>query len=143
MIYGISVLIILIISSIVDIRKKEISIWAIRACMLVSVIRVIAECVGKNLDAAETIVCLLPGVFLLCMAFLSRQSVGYGDGLLALCAAPALGANATCLGFLAAIFISGITSALLLVIKKVGKNSRLPFVPFMTVGMGVALFATV
>lgn len=142
MIYGISILIILIISSIGDIRKQEINIWEILACLAVSIIRIVAECLTGSFDMAEIIVCLLPGAFLISMGLLTRQSVGFGDGLLALSAAPALGASATCIGLLAAIFICGLASALLLTIKRVGKNFRIPFVPFMTLGMGVAMFAT-
>ena len=82
-------------------------------------------------------------MFFILLSFVSRQSVGYGDGLLLLCAGPALGAGVAVMGMIAAVFACGLVSGALLIFKKVGKKAQMPFVPFLTFGMGVMMLAQI
>ena len=133
----------MVISSIGDIRSKEVFLWEILGCLGMSFAAVILSIYGNSFDASDILMSLMPGAFLLLIAYVSRSSMGYGDGLLLLAAGPALGSNVTVMGMIAAVFACGLISGLLLVFKRVGRKARIPFVPFMTFGMGVMLLAQI
>ncbi|WP_022766853.1 prepilin peptidase [Butyrivibrio sp. XPD2006] len=143
MFFGIGVLLIMIISSIGDIRSREVLLWEILGCLGMSFARVALSIYGNSFDASDILMSLMPGAFLLLLAYVSGHGVGYGDGLLLIAAGPALGSNITVMGMIAGIFACGIVSGFLLVFKKVGRKARMPFVPFMTFGLGVMMLAQV
>lgn len=129
--------------SIRDIRKKEILAADIMICAGLSVLRIGFMVYRNEINVFSLMLCLLPGVIMLLISLLSRQSLGYGDGLLALFIGPSLGAGIMCPGIIAAIFLCGICSGVLLILKKAGRGSRLPFVPFMTLGLAVMKLAQI
>ena len=133
----------MIISSIGDIRSKEVFLWEILGCLGMSFAAVILSIYGNSFDASDILMSLMPGAFLLLLAYVSRSSMGYGDGLLLLAAGPALGSHITVMGMIAGVFACGLISGLLLVFKRVGRKAKIPFVPFMTFGMGVMLLAQI
>ncbi len=139
MVFKILTLMIMIISSIEDIRKKEIPVWEIAACGLISAASCIFGALEGNLDAMGVFLSVIPGAAILFIALMSGQSVGYGDGFLLLAAGPSLGPEATAIGLLIALFAGGIFSGVLVALKKAGRRSRFPFVPFMTFGMGAMI----
>lgn len=143
MFFGFGVLLIMVVSSIGDIRSKEVFLWEILGCLGMSFAAVILSIYGNSFDASDILMSLMPGAFLLLIAYVSRSSMGYGDGLLLLAAGPALGSNVTVMGMIAGVFACGLISGLLLVFKRVGRKARIPFVPFMTFGMGVMLLAQI
>lgn len=134
---------IMIVSSICDIRSKEVFLWEILGCFGMSFARVVICIFESSFDASDILMSLMPGAFLLLLAYVSRKNVGYGDGLLLLCAGPALGSSVTVMGMIAGVFACGLISGALLVFKRVGRKARIPFVPFMTFGMGVMMLAQV
>ena len=133
----------MIISSIGDIRSRDVFLWEILGCLGMSFAKVVFSIYAGNFDASDVLMSLMPGVFLLLLSFVSGQSVGYGDGLLILCAGPALGAGVAVMGMVAGVFACGLMSGILLVLKKVGKKAKMPFVPFLTLGMGVMMLAQI
>ena len=133
----------MIVSSVGDIRSREVFLWEILGCLGISFAKVAMNIYGGSFDASDFLMSLMPGVVLILLAFVSRENIGHGDGLLLLCAGPALGSGVTVMGITAGIFACGIISGLLLVFKKVGRKARMPFVPFMTLGMGVMMLAKV
>jgi prepilin signal peptidase PulO-like enzyme (type II secretory pathway) len=139
MIFEICIMLVLVIASIEDVRTKEIPAWEIAACGAIS----IAACVlnvsrGKG-DALGIFMSLLPGAGILFIALMSGQKVGFGDGFLLLAAGPALGPWTSALGLVTALFAGCVFSGILVVIRKAKSSTRIPFVPFMTLGMGAML----
>ena len=143
MYFGIAVLMIMLIASYRDIRNREISLLPIFACGAVSLLRSALDLYRGALDPVDLLLSLLPGALFLIIALVSREGVGYGDGLLLLVAGPALGFVTAALGATTAVFASGMTSGVLLTLRRVGRKTKLPFVPFLTFGMGVMIFAKV
>jgi leader peptidase (prepilin peptidase)/N-methyltransferase len=143
MIFGIMILLILLAAAFCDIRKKEISLLFIVSCGAVSLLRIAVSFYEGAADPKDVLVSMIPGAILLLTALVTREGVGYGDGLLLLFAGPALGGTSAVLGAVAALFASGLFSGLLLTLKKAGRKTRLPFVPFLSLGMGVMLLAKV
>ena len=138
MFFEAGILIMLLITSIEDIRKKEILLWEIIAIAALSVTEGVTRYCKGSFDAADFALSLIPGAILLILAFLTRQEVGCGDGLMVLAAGPGLGFFVTLTGLSAAVFISGIFSGIFLVMKKAKRKTKIPFAPFLTIGMMAA-----
>ena len=143
MVLKICVLAMMLVCSITDIRKQEIPAWELCAFFALSAVGCILQFLGGDTDVVMMALSLLPGVLILLLSFITREGIGYGDGLVALFLGPALGLKCTGTGLILAFFASSVFSAVLLFTKRAGRNHRIPFVPFMTLGMGVMMFAPI
>lgn len=137
-------MIMLAFCSIQDIREKKISLWKLKIYGLFSA----AVCIQKLLspdDRSVLLVCqfltgLIPGVFLLLFAKITKEAVGYGDGLILVFIGLSLGFW-ECLG----IFFAGLLGAFLAAVAAVllfgGKRGlEIPFLPFLFTGMAGGYF---
>ncbi len=131
------------IASYRDIRSREIALLPILACGMISLVKVAWDFYCGVADPVDLLLSLLPGALFLIIALVSREGIGYGDGLLLLSAGPALGFVTAALGATTAVFASGMISGVLLTLRRVGRKTKLPFVPFLAFGMGVMIFAKV
>ncbi len=143
MYFGITVLIIMIIAAVTDLRCRQIPLLFIGAAAAASILRIICGIYSMDAEFTDILMALSPGAVLILIAFLTREGVGYGDGLLVLAAGPALGGYAALFGTIAALFANGIFSGVMLALRRAGKMTRIPFVPFLALGMGVMLLAKV
>lgn len=134
MIFKIGILVIFAITSIEDIRKKEIHLWEILTCGVLSVAAEAMAFYQGTFDLTDLLLSLLPGALMLFLSFITREGIGYGDGLLILAAGPALSAGNLTMALAIAIVISGLFSGILLVLKKAGRKSKIAFAPFMFMG---------
>ena len=82
---------------------------------------------------------LIPGVFLLMVSLCTKESIGYGDGWTVMALGLLLGAGACFITVCIGLFVSAFFSLVLLVLHKVSGKSRLPFLPFLTIGLGVLM----
>ena len=138
MFFKISILIILVISSIEDIRKKEISLWEILLLSGLSFSAVVASIFDGSFDLWSVLLSLLPGAAMIFLAFITREGIGYGDGLMALAIGPALGAGSSIMTIVTAVCVSGLFSGILLVLKRAERKTKIAFAPFITIGTFVA-----
>ena len=134
MIFEIGILVMLVISSIEDIRRKEILLWEIIACAGLSLIRVAVGVYNGSFDGYGLLLSLLPGAMMLFLTIVTRQGIGLGDGLLILAYGPGLGAYKLWIGVMIAFFVCSFFSGALLVLKRAGKKTTIPFVPFLALG---------
>ncbi len=139
--FQICILMLLLAASVTDIRKREIPLWEIAAAAVISLVAAGLKVYGKETDIAGIALSLLPGVGLILISLATSQGIGMGDGLMLLAIGPALGLYRTGLGMLLAFFVSSLFSLALIILKKAGRKTRIPFIPFMTIGTGVAIFA--
>ncbi len=142
MIFKILILIIMIVSSIEDIRKKEVPIWEIIACGAVSLLSICFDAYANRFDFLGLSLSLIPGCLMIMGSFVSRQQLGYGDGLLVLFAGPALGFFGMGIGIVVAFFASSVVSGGLILFKRAGRKSVIPFVPFIAFGLVVMCLAS-
>lgn len=74
------------------------------------------------------------GAVLLLLGFLSKEAIGYGDGMLVFICGIAYGFYETmALCFFAAAY-AGCFSGILLMVRKAGRKTRIPFLPFLLLG---------
>ena len=139
MIFKLGILAVLVVSSIEDIRKKEILLWEICTCAVLSVAAVFMAFYKGSLDIMDVLLSILPGAILLFLSFISREGIGYGDGLIVLAAGPSLGFYDLLTMLMTAIILSGLFSGLLLIFKRAKRKTRIAFAPFLAAGCAVAI----
>ena len=74
---------------------------------------------------------LLPGIFMLILAWSTRESIGYGDGLVILCMGCFYALGEMMAIVIIAITIAGIAALGLLIFGHKNRKSEFPFVPFL------------
>ena len=74
---------------------------------------------------------MLVGGFVLLLSFLTRESIGKGDGLLLMVTGLYLGMRQNMLLLLIGIFLAGICALFLFVFGKKRKKDDIPFIPFL------------
>lgn len=143
MIFKLCVLALMIVGCVNDIRKMVVPYWEIFLGGALSVLKIILDILGGNADYAGMLLSLLPGIVLLITSYATRGGIGKGDGLLCLALGPSLGLMNLVIGLVIAFFISGIFSVFVFVTNKNRTELLIPFVPFMTFGMGVMMFVQI
>ncbi len=74
------------------------------------------------------------GVLLLLFGYFSEEAIGIADGIVVLVCGVAFGVYETVASCFFAALYTALFSFLLLMLKKVGKKSRIPFLPFLLLG---------
>lgn len=127
----------LIIGSILDIKNKKLPLLYL---LLFGIAGILALCMGMPMEPAIIFRALLPGLFLLVVGAVTREGIGYGDGVVVLIMGLLLGAKLCAGAVLAGLFLSALCSCLLLILKRVNGKSRIPYIPFLAAGLGVVTF---
>jgi leader peptidase (prepilin peptidase)/N-methyltransferase len=141
MFINIIILATLVLASISDIKNKTVPMWMIIIPGLVSLASSAYRIFFCIKDVTEIGYSLIPGLFLILIAFIARGAMGYGDGIMLIAVAPAFGVEKVCFGLMLALFLSAASSIILLIAKKAGRHTSLPFIPFLTIGLGGASIA--
>ena len=122
--------------SIADIKEKAVP------CIFLAVFGMIAFIYAVRSGEKEWIhilYSLIPGVFLLMVGMCTKESIGYGDGWVVMALGLLIGADACFVTVCTGLSVSAFFSLILLVLHKVNGKSRLPFLPFLTIGLGVLM----
>lgn len=82
---------------------------------------------------------LIPGMGFFLLSFYSREKVGYGDGWTLLMIGLFLGAYRCFLTLFVGLLAESMVVMVLLMLRKIRRNKEIPFVPFLLLGMGVAV----
>ena len=78
---------------------------------------------------------LLPGLIVYAIAFLSGERIGKGDALTLMFIGAVTGIETVLLALFVSFSVAAVLSALLLALKKVKKDTKLPFHPFLSLGV--------
>ena len=118
-----------------DLRDKEITLLPIILGVTIGTIRLVLGVMDSGL---VYLACLVPGVIMLAGAVLTGEKIGKGDGVALLI----LGAI---LGYRNCVIVTLISAGLLfvfcmlgLITKKMKKDTRIPFIPFLLIGNVIA-----
>lgn len=114
-----------------DLYRKEIStIWLV----IMGFTGILLSIAAGECDEWNFLLRFIPGVLVLSAAWLTNETIGYGDGLVILCLGCFLKGREIMDLCAAAITLAGITALFLLVIMHKGRKMEIPFVPFLFAG---------
>lgn len=125
------VLIVLVIEAVTDFKKKEVNIVF---PVLLAAAATVMLFFTKDISLINSIIGIAEGVLLILISFLTKGEIGMGDGILLAACGLMLGGKDNLIMFFFACFSSAIVSALIMLIKKADKKTKIPFVPFMIPG---------
>lgn len=116
-------------NSLTDLKEKKIRIWFNLLFLFPGF--VLSFRTGRPLHAL--LAGFIPGAALLFISFLTKESIGYGDGIVVLaCGSTADVRQIT--GFLAlGLLLSFVMAAFLLMVRK-GRKSEIPWIPYLFLG---------
>lgn len=117
----------LILSTLIDLRKKEVNI---SLCISVALVGLIYEIFISKTDILFIILGILPGIFLMLTSIVTNEEVGKGDAVILSTIGIFLGLKKTILVLIYALFSTIIIGGILLLIRKKNKKYKIPFVPF-------------
>lgn len=129
----------LFICAFIDKKQKEIPLFL---PIIGLIIGFVLSILAKELSVFQiTFGCMLGGVALL-IAKLTKQAIGYGDGMILVCTGVALGFWKNLIVLCIAIVICACTCALLMFVKRKKKKDEVAFIPFLFTGyvLTLALF---
>ena len=134
---------IMVIAAIRDIREKQIPLIIPIVQMVFSLIYFLYLWTRGMDNPKGLLLSMLPGLALLGVGYITRQGIGFGDGLMILSLGPLFGMANIMLITLLSFTLSAIVGGTLLILKKAGGKSAMAFMPFLTVGVGVISFAVI
>ncbi|SCY19703.1 Type IV leader peptidase family protein [Lachnospiraceae bacterium XBB2008] len=136
MVAGIAILAVL---SIYDIRTRRIPACGFAVVFIFSIVSLI--CFGDgSFIWMDIFLSTVPGLVLIGLGIITEGKVGIGDGILVAELGPALGFERCVYMLTGALIFNCIFAGGCLALKKAGPGTRIPFVPFITLSMGVILF---
>ena len=121
----------LVILAVIDAKKKE---FPFIICCTGLIPAVLCLWSRSEIDILSLLYGLIPGVVLLAIAVLSNEKVGFGDAIVLLLMGLALPFRQAYLAIVIAFVLAFVVAVFLLLFKKANKNTRMAFVPFLTVG---------
>lgn len=124
-----AVAVVMLICTVADIRRKEISVWLF---VILGITAITGYIVCAEQKGWMLIVGMVPGMLMLILAKITEQSIGYGDGIILVEIGVVTGVGKCMLVLAAALAMAGLFSLGIIVIKRVDKKYKIPFVPFLT-----------
>ena len=115
-----------------DIKQNEISLFVLILSGCVALLFLAAE---ERLIINEVTEKMLPGMLMLALSLLSKESIGYGDGATVLVLGLWTSMRYCSMATMIAIMMAGGYGIFLLINKK--KEKRIPFIPFLLAAMEV------
>lgn len=115
--------------SVQDIRKRQLSGKLLGAG---AVCAVFLELCTRNLEFWSFLGGVGLGVLMLGVSFVTREALGYGDGIVVAILGMFLGLSRTAEILLTAFLMTAIVSGILLAFKRAGRKTAMPFLPFLT-----------
>lgn len=94
----------------------------------------------KKISFLELAMGIVPGMVLLLLSFVSHGGIGEGDGLLMLAVGIVTGMETSVQMLLAASVFSAFYALFIYLFQRKGRNTQIPFVPFLFLGFLAELF---
>lgn len=130
-------LIILIPASIEDLKHKKINVVIVSSGIISGIAITLILSAG---DLSKVAFCLVPGLLMMLISYFTKESVGYGDGLVILAIGSIVGLRKSVEIMFLASLLGGAFSLILLIKKKASSKTAIPFVPFLLIGtLGVGI----
>lgn len=133
-VFAIFVIILLIIGSVYDWKYRGLPVWLLLVGGLGGLAGLIYAWCCTDQGIIRTGMALAPGAVALLLSYVTREQIGYGDGVLLLIMGGCLGRANVIAALFVALAVTCIIGITLLVSGKAKHSSRIPFVPFLCIG---------
>ena len=120
----------LIIAAIMDVIKRRITVGVLLIGGVLGLTAGFMRVSGTTLPVALLLQGMLPGILLMLLSYTTAM-IGYGDSVIVCCMGLALGLR-RCLFVLGiGLFLLSVFCIVLVTVRRVKKNSTMPFLPFL------------
>lgn len=126
----------LAVCSVQDVRRRKISVRLCAAVGIIALILDVGEILAGRWEVAAFIGALLPGTLLLMLALVSGGAAGIGDGICFLIAGMLLGTWMAWVLLMCALVLASVCGAILMLLQKAGRKTRMPFLAFTAAAWG-------
>ena len=120
----------LLIASIFDIRSRRIPVWMLVLGGSFAVLTAVCRCGFALAEYVEMIKGCVPGMILLLMAA-ATDKAGTADGLVLIFLGICMGGKSCLAVFMLSLVLISLFSAVLLMLRRAGRNTKLPYLPFL------------
>lgn len=127
--------------SIADIVNRKVPLWMLTVQASLAVGMLVWGGINGELSIGGICRALIPGIILVAIA-LSTKKAGWADGVVLLLLGIQTNYEKCMVAVLVALFLMAVFSVVLLVLRKVKKDTKLPFIPFLAMGWFLGLFLT-
>lgn len=130
----------LLIEGIRDLKSRKVSVVSAGIYAIIGVVLqfpILKEC-WISLSGG-----IVLGLVIILIAKVTAEKIGYGDGIIITVSGIYLGFRENFILFSTGLFLSAMTSVVLLLCRKAGKKTELPFVSFLFVGYALTCVAQI
>ena len=130
----ICLIIILGIICVFDIKRKKIPVYML---IVLAAAGIISNFTVGEFDIEKRIIAMLPGMILLIVSMITKQQIGYGDGMIILIMGLYIDIDDILSIVLSSFLLSSIAAIILMTVFKKKKNFEMAFSPFLLIGYGL------
>lgn len=112
-----------------DLKEKCINICV---CLIFGIIGMIYKCVFENNNLLSLLQAIIPGIFIMFVSIVSKESIGKGDAVVISTIGLYIGEINTIIILFNGLIASCITGIICILFIKKEKKYRLPFIPFVS-----------
>ena len=116
-----------------DLKYKEIPLWF---SVLGGVVGLLF-CIAEKRELLQIMFSLIPGVLVLLFSWLTKEVIGYGDGMVLLVLGTYMKLSEILSIGMLAFGVAGVVALALLVFYKKAGRYRMPFIPFLGIATGI------
>ncbi len=117
-------------ASILDIRSRRIPVWFLALGGAAAMLAAVCRCGLIPAEGMETAKGCAPGMVLLLVAVATKRA-GSADGIALICLGMCLGGRGSLMIFMISLTLISVFSGILLALRRVGKDTALPYLPFL------------
>lgn len=130
----ICLIIILGVICVFDIKRKKIPVYML---IILAAAGIISNFTIGEFDIEKRIIAMLPGMILLIVSMITKQQIGYGDGMIILIMGLYIDIDDILSIVLSSFLLSSIAAIILMTVFKKKKNFEMAFSPFLLIGYGL------
>ena len=130
----ICLIIILGVICVFDIKRKKIPVYML---IILAAAGIISNFTVGEFDIENRIIAMLPGMILLIVSMITKQQIGYGDGMIILIMGLYIDIDDILSIVLSSFLLSSIAAIILMTVFKKKKNFEMAFSPFLLIGYGL------
>lgn len=121
------------ILAVADIRRMRVPVWLLAAGGTIVTLMSVLTWQEAEREIPDIFWGFLPGIVLILVAVTTKKA-GWADGVVLLLLGFSEGSRACISGLMISLLAISVISLALLCVKKVGRNFKLPYLPFLWIG---------